>query len=121
MKNNTKRNCHSCTKKIVSHKLNLQCDLCENYYHTKCALLKRNDVEFFKSSDLLETWSCFKCIENILPINAAPETTLLNVKIASKRNTCNGCGKNGRISMMEICWICDNLVLRSDHSYLHGV
>ena len=112
MKNNTKRNCHSCTKKIVSHKLNLQCDLCENYYHTKCALLKRNDVEFLKSSDLLETWSCFKCIENILPINAAPETTLLNVKIASKRNTCNGCGKNGRISMMEICWICDNLVHR---------
>ena len=109
----------ACSKRIVTHKVQLTCSLCASKHHTKCAGLTPNDVLVLNTNDIAQHWTCKTCTESILPINLLTTSTTNSLtnnihaasttnKAPQQRENCHTCGKTGNISRLTECWICGN-------------
>ena len=72
--------CNSCNSKIPKLQPFLYCDLCLEYKYLKCEKLQtKSHAAHINSIGL--SWTCSRCIEEILPINAVRKPE--NVKISN--------------------------------------
>ena len=105
--------CASCDKKLFPHKINLTCDLCYLPYHSKCTKLTKSEALNIITSHF--SWTCYKCVSDILPIGIIPPTNN-NITLSQKgtctiesgiNKPCNVCNKAiGKLSK-ECSW-CSN-------------
>jgi hypothetical protein len=58
--------CSTCKRRILQHSHSVQCDFCNNSYHTACLPYTSQTVTDVNE---IEKWLCFQCAESIFPFN----------------------------------------------------
>ena len=109
--------CNACSRRVVKHKLSIQCWLCQSNFHPKCANLTPNDVRNLTSASLHRHWLCTACRCDTFPSVALADNSIVSDQIYqtvsdSSINTvtpCYTCGKIGLATAMTTCNLCDKL------------
>ena len=112
LSHNHSTNCATCTRRIVSHKPALECNLCAKNYHPKCVKLNPSDVKSLVSANLYNTWICLCCKNEIFPQNSLISNTdnssrdnIAKTRInKTSREYCATCTKLG--NKMVTCDLC---------------
>ena len=103
------KSCNSCEKRIYKTCPRLICDICDEFKHFSCNRLSKKDAQHIVESDL--RWTCFQCIESILPVNAfSTERSRGAFKVKFKVQ-CEYCqGYAHKETNVKTCQQCDSKV-----------
>lgn len=111
--------CKTCPKKIIKHKVSVQCCICQYTFHPKCARLTPTDVSNLNSAGLNKFWFCTSCRVDTFPsighdiqtsATTTPKNTGQQIKLnKSPRTSCHTCSKLGNVPSLIKCNLCDNL------------
>ena len=105
--------CTNCNAKLMKHRPNLFCSICNTVKHFTCQGLSKSEASYIQDT-YNRDWICRDCISDILPVNACSASKSKRVKGSSSPSTigtkCNSCGgmsyDKNRISL---CTWCDSL------------
>ena len=68
-------NCPICNRRILSHAVQIVCQICNSKYHMKCISLDPDDHNYLKMH--ISTWYCKLCVSQIFPFNHVEDYELV--------------------------------------------
>ena len=106
----TRKKCNNCNTKIPKRQPVIFCDICSEYKHPKCEKLTKSQATQINLAGL--SWTCSRCIVEILPINAVKKTKNVNNKNVDKvKIKCASCpGYSYSLKNVRICQWCEGQV-----------
>ena len=86
------RTCSNCCAKLLKHRPNLFCSICNTTKHYRCQGMSKTEAQH-TLNNTVNGWICKECIVDILPVNACTNTRTVKVStIPSFRAKCQCCG-----------------------------
>ena len=67
-------NCPICNRRILSHAVQIVCQICNSRYHMKCISLDPDDHNYLEMH--ISTWYCKLCVSQIFPFNHVEDDEL---------------------------------------------
>ena len=86
------RICTNCNVKLLKHRPNLFCCLCNTVKHYSCQGLSKTEAQYIQDNNN-NGWICKDCIVDILPVNACNNKRTVNTaSLPSFKAKCRCCG-----------------------------